>query len=541
MRFGKPRRLRRGGGHRDTAYPGGIQNSRFAKEWAQNRDEAFEPGGESGNVDQRIANGDQTCEANQQLRLQNRSLVDQMESSPYYEGLFRERAPLQILDQIEVPTFLVVSWQDEQTGPRAARLSEFLPDDTPVQFAGTNGGHVAYFTPGISNELFRFYEYYLKEEVPDQDEGPYDEARAAYEAESVTMFWERSNEQSLLAQTPRFETTHTEWPPENVETWELYCQPDGTLDGSPPDTASQETSSYEYSPITPEEQQISRDDQGRLQWEHRSDDATVTFVSEKLTEDHVCLGSGLVDLFLGSTAEDTDVQVTLSEVRPDGEEMFVQMGVLRASHRAENPARTKPRRPWHTHRREDAEPLGDGPEQMRVELFPFGHVFRERSRVRLAIEVPGGNRDRWAFKLLDTESTNEVVHTPETPTKLALPLVPDIDADIPDYPNCGDVWHQPCRPAEVSTGDDSGDENGDTGGDGDADTTDDENTDGADGSSDGSGERADEANERNEGDNESADDSGPGFTVGGALAGLGGAGYLLKRRLRRDAPSEDSE
>ncbi len=527
--------------YRDTAYPGGIQNSRFATEWAEDRDRAFEPGGGSGNVDQRIANGDQTCEANQQLRLQNRSLVDQMERSPYYEGLFRERAPLQILDQIEVPTFLVVSWQDEQTGPRAARLYEFLPDDTPVQFAGTNGGHAAYFTPGISNELFRFYEYYLKEEVPDQDQGSYGEALAAYESEPVTMFWERSNAQSLLAQTSRFETTHTEWPPENVETWELYCQPDGTLDDSPPDAGSQETSSYEYSPIPPEEQQITRDDQGRLQWEHRPDDGTVAFVSEELTDDHVCLGSGLVDLSVVSTAADTDVQVTLSEVRPDGEEMFVQMGVLRASHRAENPARTKPRRPWHTHRREDAQPLGEGIEQMRVELFPFGHVFREGSRVRLAIEVPGGNRDRWAFELHDTKSTNEVVHMPETPTKLALPLVPAIDADIPDYPDCGNVWHQPCRPAEFSPVDNSGDETGDANGDGDGDTTDDASADGTDGNSDSDEATVNGAEESSEDDGESADDSGPGFTAGGALAGLGGAGYLLKRQLQRDAPPEDSE
>ncbi len=46
----------------------------------------------------------------------------------------------------------------------------------------------------------------------------------------------------------------------------------------------------------------------------------------------------------------------------------------------------------------------------------------------------------------------------------------------------------------------------------------------------------------NGGDNSSGgnggDGFGPGFAVGGALAGLGGAGYLLKRRLNDEEPSE---
>jgi PGF-CTERM protein len=156
--------------------------------------------------------------------------------------------------------------------------------------------------------------------------------------------------------------------------------------------------------------------------------------------------------------------------------------------------------------------------------------------VRLAIEVPGGNRDRWAFDLSETVATNEVTHTPEMPTKLSLPLVPDIDADIPDYPNCGEVWHQPCRPADLSSVDDS--DEGDTDGDDSSDGTD--NADGADGDSDRGGDDNTTDGDSDSND-ESADDSGPGYTVGGALAGLGGAGYLLKRRLNRDGPPDEPE
>lgn len=53
-----------------------------------------------------------------------------------------------------------------------------------------------------------------------------------------------------------------------------------------------------------------------------------------------------------------------------------------------------------------------------------------------------------------------------------------------------------------------------------------------DGSSDGDGGDGDDASD---GDSDTSDDSAPGFGIGGALAGIGGAGYLLRRRLSDEA------
>ena len=52
------------------------------------------------------------------------------------------------------------------------------------------------------------------------------------------------------------------------------------------------------------------------------------------THDVTVIGNASVDLWLKSTAPDTDIQVTITEVRPDGKEMYVQNGWLRASDRA---------------------------------------------------------------------------------------------------------------------------------------------------------------------------------------------------------------
>ena len=433
--------------YRDTTYPGGLKNATFATIWAQDRDTSFEAGGDQGNVDQRIANGDEICEENQELRPHNIDIVDQLNSVAFDTGLFEKRGIFKRLDQIDVPTALVVSWQDEQTGGRAARLYEQLSDDIQTRFIGTSGSHYEYIGPDVIDELIRFFSYYVGEEVPEGDEGPYEEALAAYEAEDeAKIFWEMSTNS-----VPRFEKTFPTWPPESTETWTLYFQPDGRLGESPPRPALGKTSTYDYDPVAPVNQLISRTStRGVLDWPQQPDESHVAFVSDPLDEDRVCLGSGYVELWLASTSDDTDVQVTVSEVRPDGEEMFVQTGWLRASHRKENPERSKPRRPFHTHDPEDQEFLpDDGFVNMRVELFPFGHTFRAGSRIKVAVETPGGNRDLWGLSSTGGSATNEIAHTEALPSNVALPLLPDEQPDVASRPPCGSVQNQPCRDANL--------------------------------------------------------------------------------------------
>ena len=435
--------------YRDVSYPGGMLNLTFAGSWATARDEETAPGGDRGDVDDRIAAGDEICEANQRLRLQNPSLFERLVESPFYTEFFRERAPWNLVDRIEVPTMLVMSWQDEQTGSRPARLLEQFRDDVPVRLIGMNGDHDEYFGPDVFADISRFLSYYLKGTVPADDDGPYEAALAEYEAEDpIQIYWEMDQNHS-----PRFETSYGEWPPADVETWELYFQPDGRLAESPPENADSTATSYAYTPRGPVEQLIPRDGEDRLIWPPQPDGTSAAFVSEPLDDDHVLLGSASVELWLESTADDTDVEVTLSEIRPDGTEMYVQNGWLRASHRAVDPARSKPRRPWQTHHPADQEPLPDDDfVSMEIEIFPFGHVFREGSQVKLAVESPGGNRDLWGFGVIQEPATNSIGHTAEMPSKLSLPLVPTEDADFGDPPECGTVRNQPCRVQDIETG-----------------------------------------------------------------------------------------
>ena len=92
------------------------------------------------------------------------------------------------------------------------------------------------------------------------------------------------------------------------------------------------------------------------EWEANPAGTAAAWVSPPLSADTVVIGPGSVDLWVRSSAEDTDLEATLSEVRPDGTEVYVQSGWLRASRRALAPDSTEAR-PTHTHAEADAAPL----------------------------------------------------------------------------------------------------------------------------------------------------------------------------------------
>ena len=156
------------------------------------------------------------------------------------------------------------------------------------------------------------------------------------------------------------------------------------------------------------------------------------------------LGHGSIDLWFASTSVDADIEVMLTEVRPDGQEMLVQSGWLRASHRKLRADATD-LRPVKTHLREDQTMLEDGFNEVRVELMPFGHIFRAGSKIRLTIDTPGDSMARWFFLLLDQpEGTEHIIaHDEAFPSSILLPVVPSIVVESP-LPSCS-LRGQPCR------------------------------------------------------------------------------------------------
>ena len=137
-------------------------------------------------------------------------------------------------------------------------------------------------------------------------------------------------------------------------------------------------------------------------------------------------------------------------MRPDGKETFIQAGVLRAEHRKVAKGSTK-LLPLHSLLKSDAEPLEANTwTEARVEVFPFAHIVRAGSRIRLSVHTPGGDRPRWSY-VIDEQpdgTTIDVGHSAEHPSRLVMPLSPELLADTPypaTLPPCPGLRGQPCR------------------------------------------------------------------------------------------------
>jgi uncharacterized protein len=415
--------------YRDVAYPGGVLNYAFAAVFSQDQDARSAFPSSYPQVNAR-AEEDPVCLANQALRGQNVSLEAGIFGNPYDGAYWRARAPERLVGSITVPTLLVNAWQDEQTGAGPAKLLERFADATPARLLGTNGDHGEYYRGDVWAEIVRFLDVYLGEQVPAEV--------AAYEDEppvTILLELDRDGVAGARFELPSFEAAGD---------GQRFVLGDDLLADDPDEGAAASTFTYDPPGIAdfaggwlmP----------GQNQWLPPLQDR-VTFTSEPLAADTIVAGSGSVDLWVAADATDVDLEVTLTEIRPDGHEQLVQSGWLRASHRALDEAASTALRPRHLHTAEAQAPLEPGAvTPMRVELFPVGHAFRSGSQLRLTVDGPGGNRWRWGFAPLPGVFDVTVVHDAAHPSALVLPVVDADGVELPPLPACGTVSSQPCRP-----------------------------------------------------------------------------------------------
>jgi hypothetical protein len=468
--------------YRGVLYPGGILNTGFAVPWAEDRQEDAEPAPDGGQrwARRRVEAGDTRCAANQALRGQTPDVLEEIERDAYHVPALDQVAPEELVDDIEVPTFLAGAWQDEQTGGYwPAMIDDFSPD-VPLKVTMTNGTHSEPFGPDIITRWAEFLDLYVAKRVPmipddaranaalgylalagvplelppDRfaDDTDYDTALERYESEPQVrvLFDNGAGGPAPGAPVSSFEQTFEAWPPSTGRTQTLYFGDDGTL--SPRKPATKGVDEFRYAPgelpatSHPSEDDDFFDAEPDYDWRPLPADAGAAYTSPPLREDVVVLGPASADLWVHSSARDTDLEVVITEVRPDGRETYVQSGWLRASARELDDAESTKLAPVPTYTRDDASPLPrQGFAPVRVPLFPFGHVFRSDSRIRVVVQPPGGNRPRWAFDALDAAgpTTNAIEHSPGRPSGIVLNTV-DVDVTTP-LPDCGALRGQPCR------------------------------------------------------------------------------------------------
>ncbi len=475
--------------YRAPGFPGGIFNNGFAQSWLQERkdDAAPAPSGGQGWARRRVNNGDQVCLANQRLRLQTLDPIEFTSTRPYYEpALMDPRSPVNWVSKIQVPMFYSAAWQDEQTGADFASMLRRFPRGRDVKISVINGVHASPMEPAILWNWIAFLDIYVAKQLPDPGRAaPFasiiysqilgngaptppvpadrfdgitslDEARELFESDPrVRVLMENGAGTATLGlPAPRFELGYAKWPPPKARNTKWYFGEDGSLSRRRAPRGSEEYDSYRPDPEARPMQTLpgtGQDDSWALvpayDWAPLLGDTAVAYATAPLTDDVTVVGHGSVDLWLRSSAADTDIQVTLSEIRPDGLESYVQSGWLRASHRKLDRRRSNRLEPVPTHLEADAEPMPGDFTSVRVGLFASAHVFRKGSRIRISLEAPGGDRTRWAFDTPFTDGTvvNDVARSYAHASRLVLPVVPT----SPDTPEtlapCNSLRGQPCR------------------------------------------------------------------------------------------------
>jgi predicted acyl esterase len=118
------------------------------------------------------------------------------------------------------------------------------------------------------------------------------------------------------------------------------------------------------------------------------------FVTEPFDEDLEITGPSSLQLTVASSTTDADIFIVVGVLDLDGGEVVFQgaldphspiaQGWLRASHRALDPERSLPWRPWHPHDR--IEPLTPGaPCTLEIEIWPTSIVIPQGHRLSVTV------------------------------------------------------------------------------------------------------------------------------------------------------------
>ena len=182
-------------------------------------------------------------------------------------------------------------------------------------------------------------------------------------------------------------------------------------------------------------------------WSQNPAGTAASYVTEPLTADTAVVGAGALEAWIKSAARSVDLQATVTEVRPDGQETYVQSGWLRASERKLDAKRSTLLEPVLSLRKKDSARLPKGKfARVTVPLYYQGHVYRAGSRVRVSLAAPRGDQPIWAFREIQPRSNTKVTvaRGASRPSRLVLPVVAGIDAPTP-LPACPSLRGQPCR------------------------------------------------------------------------------------------------
>ncbi len=489
-----------------TLYPGGILNTGFALQWAQERIHDAEPAGPNTGQSwayKRIQAGDTTCANNQVLHGEAADLNAKIAANTHYTPAVADPLdPVTFVKNIKAPVFLACQWQDEQTGGHCPDLVQHFTGTNQKWFTFTNGVHGDSLDPATFNRWYDFLELFVAQQAPKTNAAfprfaapiVYQTALGVPSGDSITLppdpiqsIPTYNDALAAFEKLPRvrvlFDNGAGQSPTNNAQPGDPYAGYEqdfstlpipgtiartwffgrgGTLTGLPSWVPSRSTFTAnanavpltDYTGGTGSGGLWGNASQWTWNWQQNPKGTSASYVSAPLTGNTTVIGGGAVYLWVKSSTPDVDLQATVSEVRPDGNETFVQNGWLRASERklsfGSNNMFKQPSTyvdPIPTFTASDAAPMPKGRYALvTIPLYFEGHAYRAGSRIRVTIAAPNGTQPVWSFGQTVPSGTAKVSITSSlfAPSSLVLPVVPGVSVPTP-LPSCSSLRNEPCR------------------------------------------------------------------------------------------------
>lgn len=431
--------------YRDVFYQGGMFQEYYTGHWAL---VSQQQSGRDG-AERRIKEwGDKEGEQILASRKPH-DFYYQVRQHPLQDEWWEQNGPSKehLAHLITIPTMLIAGFQDLDPSPATPgrAFAHLLPNVEHKKLVYTNGGHHAVDLAPVAAERMRWMDHWLKGEDNGVDSEP-----------PVTVFWETQIPGSDFAQNydlpadqlihakTGWATTYSAWPVPHLQRTPLYLTGDAKLSPTQPAPgAEQVTRSYIYPTGT---ELIGSNIHFATA---PAPSGSLNYRTDPMAADTALLGNPEASFHFSSEGTDTDFMVTLKDIDPDGNTLYLSHGYLRASMRAIDPARTWPDEITQSYRQVEKLEPGEIYE-LRFSLKTIGHVVRQGHRLEMSILAPNQiPSPALGSTPIGGPSVNNVYHSLEFPSKLVLPIVPGEKAQAP-APACGTLWNQPCRKAPAS-------------------------------------------------------------------------------------------
>jgi predicted acyl esterase len=479
-----------------TLYPGGILNTGFAVAWAKERAQEAKPAGPHAGQSwayKRIQEGDATCKSNQDLHGEAANLLRKIRVNNHYKPKVADPlSPITFVHKIKAPVYMACQWEDEQTGGHCPTLARRFTSTKRKWFTYTNGTHVDSLDPETFNRWYDFLELYVAKQAPItnsatyrgacpviyqeamgvsgvtcppdeiQQMPTYEGALAAFEQiPAIRILFDNGAGSDPGAPLPGFEASFPSFPVPGTRDRSWYLAPGGALRDVPPNHAG--TNSFTWNaharPLTNFTGDTAAGTGGLwtatppYKWTQNPAGSAVSYLTGPMTTDTTIIGAGRVDAWVRSSRPNVDLQATITEVRPDGKETFVQGGWLRGNERKLDAGKSRSLEPVLSLRSRDVSPLPRNRfVKVTIPLYYQGHVYRTSSRIRVIISAPNGDQPIWSFGETQPKGKAKVAiaFSKRRPSRLKLPLIQDVQVPT-GLPPCPGLRGEPCRDYKAFT------------------------------------------------------------------------------------------